>query len=164
MGSISLPNLTLLKRVPDHRAYRKNAIGCHESEAHMKPLELDRYQKLLGQRRRQLSEFVGDRLHRHGLQVHDDAGLPRRDEDTDDDAAASTMREADLSGLERAARELALVDAAIERMSEGHYGVCVECGEAIPAQRLAAYPEAARCAECQGAHERAGLQRRRQTA
>jgi len=126
----------------------------------MKTIEEQRYREMLGQRRRQLSDFVGDRLHRHGLQVHAEAGLPRRDEDTDDDAAASAMRDADVSGLERAARELALIDAAMERLSTGNYGVCVNCGESIPAERLAAYPEAARCAGCQTALERKRPERR----
>lgn len=127
----------------------------------MKPLDLERFRTLLVERRRQLGDFVGDRLHRHGLQVHDDAGLPRRGEDTDDEAVASTMREADLTGLERAARELALIDAALERVADGRYGVCVDCGEAIAVARLQAWPEAARCAECQGAHENSSPERRR---
>jgi DnaK suppressor protein len=120
----------------------------------MDTIERERYRDVLGQRYRQLSRFVGDRLHRHGLQVHEEAGLPRRDEDTDDDAAASAMREADVAGLERAARELALVDAAMERLAQGSYGICVDCGETIHPDRLVAYPEAARCAACQTAVER----------
>jgi DnaK suppressor protein len=120
----------------------------------MNTIEQERYREMLRQRRRQLSEFVGDRLHRHGLQVHEEAGLPRRADDTDDDAAASAMRDADVWGLDRAARELALIDAAMERLVEGSYGVCVDCGETIQPERLAAYPEAARCAACQTALER----------
>jgi DnaK suppressor protein len=127
----------------------------------VKTIELQGYREMLGRRHRHLSELVGDRLHRHGLQVHEDAGLPRRGEDTDDDAVASAMREADVSSLERAARELALVDAAMERIAGGHYGVCVDCGEPIHADRLAAYPEAARCTRCQTALESRQPQRRR---
>jgi len=120
----------------------------------MKPIEQQRFHELLGLRRQELSERVGDRLHRHGLDQHEDAGLPRRSEDTDDDATASSMRDADVSTLERAARELALIDAAYERLADGRYGVCVDCEEPIPVERLLANPEAARCAACQSRFER----------
>jgi DnaK suppressor protein len=119
--------------------------------------EQRRCQELLDLRRRQLSDFVGDRLHRHGLEQHDDAGLPRRSEDTDDDATASSMRDADVAALSRAARELALIDAAYERLADGSYGVCVDCDDPIRAERLRAYPEAARCAQCQTRFEKAGV-------
>lgn len=33
-------------------------------------------------------------------------------------------------------------------------GSCLDCGEPIPAARLAAWPSAARCVDCQADHER----------
>jgi len=115
----------------------------------MKSAEHQRYRALLELRKEQLRQQVGDRLHRHGLERHEDAGLPRRADDTDDEALASSMRDADVSSLTRAARELALIDAAYERLSDGTYGVCVDCDDPIPTDRLQAFPEAARCAQCQ---------------
>lgn len=41
--------------------------------------------------------------------------------------------------------ELAQVRRAQERMAEGQYGVCEECGEPIPAGRLEARPWSTRC-------------------
>ena len=121
----------------------------------MKPAEHQRYRALLELRKEQLSQQVGDRLHRHGLERHEDAGLPRRADDTDDEAVASTMRDADVTSLARAARELALIDAAYERLADGSYGVCVDCDDPIASNRLLAYPEAARCAQCQTRFEQA---------
>ncbi|MBV6274446.1 TraR/DksA C4-type zinc finger protein [Alcaligenaceae bacterium CGII-47] len=40
------------------------------------------------------------------------------------------------------------VEEAEHRMSEGHYGVCVDCGKAIARERLFALPTAVRCAAC----------------
>jgi len=56
------------------------------------------------------------------------------------------------------ARELSReIESALERMGRGSYGVCVDCGAAIPWVRLQALPEAARCAHCEAAREhRAG--------
>lgn len=46
-------------------------------------------------------------------------------------------------------RELRMVDAALQRIAEGSYGVCVDCGGAIARERLEVLPEAARCITCQ---------------
>lgn len=48
------------------------------------------------------------------------------------------------------AREtLKLIGAALERLDSGDYGICVECGEPIPAKRLQAIPWASHCCACQ---------------
>ncbi len=45
--------------------------------------------------------------------------------------------------------ELRDVEAALARIDDGTYGICVESGEPIPYARLAANPSAARCIACQ---------------
>ena len=47
-----------------------------------------------------------------------------------------------------AASERAEVDAALERVAAGTYGVCVVCGRVIPAARLEARPFATTCVGC----------------
>lgn len=49
--------------------------------------------------------------------------------------------------------ELVCVEAALHRMESGTYGSCLQCGEAIPLQRLLVQPAALRCAACQSAFE-----------
>ena len=44
--------------------------------------------------------------------------------------------------------------AALERLSEGEYGVCEECGEAIAPARLKVMPEVTTCVRCQDRLER----------
>jgi len=62
-----------------------------------------------------------------------------------------------------ATREL-LVDrvnrlsAALDRLAEGEYGICVECEEPIPPARLRALPEVQTCVRCQDRIERFGRQ------
>ena len=41
------------------------------------------------------------------------------------------------------------IDAALERIADGTYGVCVHCGVDIPAERLEFRPSAAGCVSCQ---------------
>lgn len=45
--------------------------------------------------------------------------------------------------------ELAEVRAALARLNDASYGTCIDCGQAIDLQRLAAAPAAARCIVCQ---------------
>ncbi|CAM3726066.1 TraR/DksA C4-type zinc finger protein [Cohnella lubricantis] len=42
---------------------------------------------------------------------------------------------------------LARINAALERMDKGTYGLCDTCGKPIPVERLEALPEATRCME-----------------
>ncbi len=51
-----------------------------------------------------------------------------------------------LGELERA--ELAEIDAALQRIEDGTFGICEGCGDAIGRQRLRALPEARRCLAC----------------
>ena len=45
-------------------------------------------------------------------------------------------------------REIASIRRALERIDEGTYGECVQCGTEIAEGRLEARPEAALCIEC----------------
>lgn len=86
------------------------------------------------------------RIHkvRRGLR-HD---APSPDEDLDDQPLEIPNDEV-LNQLEPSTRqELADTLAALERMEEGTYGQCVECGGAISVSRLKARLQALRCIQC----------------
>lgn len=53
----------------------------------------------------------------------------------------------DALGL-RCRRELAAVDRALLRIDGGDYGMCLECGEAIPEARLEILPFSEYCVSC----------------
>jgi RNA polymerase-binding protein DksA len=65
---------------------------------------------------------------------------------THDDEIAVTM-------AERRARELEEVNRALEEIDAGRYGLCRDCGQAIPAARLKVLPFATRCVACQASTE-----------
>ena len=50
--------------------------------------------------------------------------------------------------LEREHRLLGEVEAALERLEEGEFGICQGCGEPIPPRRLEALPWARFCVSC----------------
>ena len=43
---------------------------------------------------------------------------------------------------------LSQIEAALEKISDGSYGACDECGGRIPMARLEAIPEAPYCVKC----------------
>ena len=46
------------------------------------------------------------------------------------------------------------VERALERLAEGKYGECEDCGATIPTERLRFRPEATRCVACQARWDR----------
>jgi RNA polymerase-binding transcription factor DksA len=54
-----------------------------------------------------------------------------------------------VEGQERAAlSEIRRIEATLRRIDDGSYGDCIDCGNAISPQRLAALPTAAKCIAC----------------
>jgi DnaK suppressor protein len=51
--------------------------------------------------------------------------------------------------IERVEDRLKAIDAAFDRLDRGIYGICGQCGEQIPIERLQALPFAAYCVDCQ---------------
>lgn len=49
------------------------------------------------------------------------------------------------------------VQAALQRIADGSYGKCIDCGQPLPPERLEARPEAARCVADQRKAEAAGV-------
>ena len=57
-------------------------------------------------------------------------------------------RFADVAIHDQIIQQLAAVDAALVRVSEGTYGVCQVCGQRIAPERLEAIPWSATCVSC----------------
>ncbi len=70
-----------------------------------------------------------------------------------DDATEVFLRERNLTLRENADDMLAQVNAALERLDKGTYGICQRCGQQINPERLEALPSAAYCITCQSAIE-----------
>ena len=66
-----------------------------------------------------------------------------------DTADFTYQRELQQTTQELLNREANQVEAAMRARQTGTYGVCQECGRAIPPERLEARPEATLCVDCQ---------------
>jgi RNA polymerase-binding protein DksA len=63
-------------------------------------------------------------------------------------ASATLGREIDYTLGDNAEQVISEIDAALQRIEDGTYGVCASCGREIPPARLEANPWASLCIDC----------------
>ncbi len=110
----------------------------------MTKTELAKYQKFLENRREELSA---------GLRNRDDIAIEKT-ADALDEVQLAGERELAIRTLDREATTLRLVRAALARIEDGSFGICLHCEEDISPKRLAAVPWALYCIRCQEAADR----------
>ncbi|MBP2668864.1 MAG: zinc finger transcriptional regulator, TraR/DksA family [Deltaproteobacteria bacterium] len=71
-----------------------------------------------------------------------------------DSVSEERTRELDMILTDREKRKLHQIDDALDRIEDGIYGQCDECGVKIPRARLKVLPFAKFCVECQEKNER----------
>ena len=110
--------------------------------------QIDDLKHLLLERERQLSATLNAELHIEGP-AHASITASSDADWTTADVDADTL----IANAERHSTALADTNAALEKVADGRYGVCEDCGEAIGYARLLAYPSARRCLTCQKGNE-----------
>ena len=68
-----------------------------------------------------------------------------------DEIQYAAERDLAIRNVDRESALLRAVKAALRRIQDGSFGVCIECEAAIARKRLAAVPWAPRCIACQEA-------------
>jgi len=68
-----------------------------------------------------------------------------------DEIQYASERELAIRNVDRDSVLLRQVKAALRRIHDGSFGICIECESEISPKRLAAVPWAARCIQCQEA-------------
>lgn len=118
-------------------------IGIPAVTKHLTPEQVD---KLRGELERQLGRL------QKSMKVTDEA---LRTVELDQTAVGRLSRMDSLQnqslskGLrDREVVRLSQIRAALLRLEQGTFGTCVECGGAIPFERLFVFPEAPECADC----------------
>lgn len=110
----------------------RSALAARRDELHQE------YQ----QHRAEIAELQRDRL-------TDSAG-----DDQADSGSKTFEHEQELSLANSILERIHQVERAMERLDEGNYGWCERCGNAIPVERLAAFPSATLCVACKQLEER----------
>jgi DnaK suppressor protein len=75
-----------------------------------------------------------------------------------DEIQNESERDLAIRSVDRESALLRQVKAALRRIHDGSFGMCIECESAISPKRLAAVPWAPRCIQCQDAVDRDGRQ------
>lgn len=80
--------------------------------------------------------------------------LAGRVRDAGDESVADMLSDVGIAVLGRQMEEIQDIEAALARIAERSYGVCIDCGGDIAKARLLAYPTAKRCIDCQTRHDK----------
>src|SRR5690348_10615263 len=105
----------------------------------MTQTESSQYLAILTAKQTELTRAMGSR---EGIAIE-------RAADTVDEVQLAALRELKTGDLERESKALRDVRAALQRMSAGTYGACLDCEEPITQKRLRAVAWAALCIDCQ---------------
>jgi len=110
----------------------------------MNRTELEKYKAMLEAKQTELSGGIRNR----------DEILIEKTPDALDEVQLAGERELAIRNLDREANLLRNVRAALFRINDGSYGICMHCEEEIKPKRLDAVPWAAYCIKCQEAVDR----------
>lgn len=114
----------------------------------MTELDVDRFRDALQKERKRIVDAI-DYLHSENPGSSDTTALESLLDNHMAETASETLdREIDDTLEENAERLLTEVDGALERIEQGTYGRCVNCGNEIAVERLEAIPYAALCIDC----------------
>jgi RNA polymerase-binding transcription factor len=117
----------------------KKREGSSDMPLHV---EVDKMRKRLRQQQKILADQV--EVERERIEPKLTANSDRADR-----AYAYDYRGRRISFLDQLKDHLAEVNKALQRIDEGTYGICTNCGKPIMFERLDALPEAELCIDCQ---------------
>ena len=105
---------------------------------------------------RQRLEASRDDLDRSIAVLRGERPVAAADSPQDEADVGSSLSEADRAEavLASAMSQRSEVVDALQRIQDGNYGDCADCGKPIPDGRLEARPEASRCVACQAKRDR----------
>ncbi len=121
-------------------------------ESKLNKQQLEDLRGMLRARRRELLDDIRVELSESDDQSFQD--LAGRVHDNAEASVADLLSDLNLAIIDQHIDELRATEEALERMAEGTYGMCVECGKAVAYERLQAYPTATRCIEHQRLYEK----------
>lgn len=112
--------------------------------------ELEKYRERLLALRRELAGGVST-LRAEGLVLGTDGT-----QDMADEAANTYARQMLLGMSERERAMLREIDGALDRLDDGSFGTCEDCGDPIGEARLKVVPHATLCVDCKADREGRG--------
>jgi DnaK suppressor protein len=103
---------------------------------------------LLEERRSYITSAEALKAQADSLALEHEPGDVQFDEEGGEGGTANVDREIDLYLSAQARATVVEIDRALQKIEDGTYGVCEQCGDTIPDARLQALPYAALCVTC----------------
>lgn len=116
------------------------------------PAQATQFRSRLRERADQLRGEIRNTLARSSDETH--VRIAEQARDNGDDSFSDLIVHLNYAEIDRDALELRRIDGALTRLSDGTYGICVDCDQAIAMPRLEAEPTAERCVRCQELYEK----------
>jgi len=123
----------------------------------MSALDVDHFRGLLVDKREAVAAALENLHKENSRSLEDETGelvSGSADQYLAETATETVEREIGNTLEEHDERLLGAIDAALQRIEDGTYGKCVNCGAAIPEERLEAMPWATLCIDCKRKEER----------
>ncbi len=112
----------------------------------MEQAQLDYFKKMLEDK---LAELLGEA----GKTIEEMTAIEANVADPADRATLESERNFELRIRDRERKLIKKIQKALERIKDGSYGVCEECGEDIGVKRLEARPVTTLCIQCKSRQE-----------
>ena len=121
----------------------------------MRKTELQKYKKLLLQKREEMLKDMGNVKEAHMSSTMRDAtgDLSSYSYHMADQGTDAMEREMAIHRASKSGRLVYHIDEALRRIEEGTFGKCAKCGKNISTARLTAVPHARMCIECKESEE-----------
>jgi DnaK suppressor protein len=115
--------------------------------------QINQLAKKLNEDYKTLLREVREELENSGNQHRIDL-LNEEPGDSGDESMANALADFNLTILDRHIDGMRDIEAALQRIKNGEYGACIDCGDDVGFPRLQAYPTAKRCIVCQEQREK----------
>ena len=112
--------------------------------------KIKEFEELLVAKRRLIAGEL-ETLRKSGLSQVNDGPM-----DVGDESVQTYDKQVSLEVSESERETLRQIDDALDRLKNGEYGLCANCGEAITDARLKALPYADKCVQCKAEEESRG--------
>ena len=122
----------------------------------MSAVDTEHFRGILEEERRRVQDAISY-LHEEtpgSLEDETEEIVGNSDNHLGDTATATLDREIDYSLEENSGQVLRAIDAALQRIEDGTFGICETCGQPISEERLEAIPYATQCIDCRRKGER----------
>ena len=140
---------TVLAKKADHVAAKKTAAAPKaKAKGDRAPFLAKQRELLLEERSEYMNSAEALKAQADSLALEHEPGDVQFDEEGGEGGTANVDREIDLYLSAQARATVVEIDRALQKIVDGVYGTCEQCGQDIPEARLQALPYAALCVTC----------------